>query len=204
MPSLNLLRPEFTSTLADRLLHGAGINLVGPHGQGRRRTLADLYDCLPDSLQVLQANLREYPHSLAAMLADLRAQAELADAGRFDDLLDRLQARHARTLIILHNLDELQKGRDSGYDDGFFTLLNGMDGHVGLSLLCISECLHEAWPLDIEAVMLPPLSEAQILAELKRRQPPVATSAWPGIAAWITAQPTPYTLLEQPEAWPPA
>ena len=67
---MHKLRPAFTEDLAARLAEGACINLVSPHGQGRRRTLADLYGCLPSSMQVLQANLRHYPQSLAAMLAD--------------------------------------------------------------------------------------------------------------------------------------
>jgi hypothetical protein len=62
--------------------------------------------------------------------------------------------------------------------------------------------MHGAWLPGIETVMLPPLSEAQVLAELKHRQPPVAASAWPGLARWMAAQPSPYTLLERPETWP--
>ena len=203
---MHKLRPAFTEDLAARLAEGACINLVSPHGQGRRRTLADLYGCLPSSMQVLQANLRHYPQSLAAMLADLYSQAGLTDVGPdiggFDDLLDRLPERRHATLIILHNLDELEFGEASGYDAAFFAALNATRGRDGLSLLCVTGRVHGAWLPDIGTVMLPPLTVDEILAELRRRQPPGDAGAWPGIAAWMAAQPAPYTLLEQPEDWP--
>lgn len=199
-----LIRPKFTEALAARLAEGAAINLVSPHGQGRRRTLVDLRRCLPDSMLVLQTNIREHPHRLASLLADLGTQAGLTDVARFDGLLDALQQRSTPTLIILHNLDELEAGAASGYDGDFFAALNGIHGRTGLSLLCVSERVPAAWPLDLETVMLPPLTEAQILAELERRNPPVAASAWPGIARWMAAQSAPYTLLDRAETWPSA
>jgi len=199
-----LIRPIFTEDLAARLAEGACLNLVSPHGQGRRRTLADLRRCLPDAMAVLQANLRDYPQSLTAMLTDLCTQAGLADTDRLDALLDALQQRPEPSLIILHNLDELECGEASGFDETFFAGLNGVKERPGISLLCVSERVHEAWPLYIEAVELPPLTADEILAELERRQPPVDTSAWPGLARWMAAQPAPYSLLDRPEAWPPA
>lgn len=199
-----LLRPTFTEDLATRLQHGAGIQLVSPHGQGRRRTLADLRRCLPDSMTMLQANLREYPQDLTAMLADLGTQAGTTGTGSFGAWLDVREQGPERTLIVLHNLDELQEGTDSGYDDGFFAALNGVKERPGLSLLCVSERLREAWPLHLEVLMLPPLTADEILTELQRRNPAVASTAWPGLARWMAAQPAPYSLLERPEeAWPP-
>lgn len=197
-----LLRPEFTGQLAERLAEGACIKLVSAHGQGRRRTLSDLSLCLPGSMTVLQANLRDYPQSLASMLADLASQIGLDGIDSLEDMLDRLAQRSERTLIILHNLDELRPGTASGYDDGFFTSLNGVRSRSALSLLCVCEHAHADWPLDIETLFLPPLTPDQALAEMTRRDPPVGPGERPAIARWIVAQPAPYALLEQPEAWP--
>lgn len=196
------LRPEFTRTLTKRLSEGSCINLISPHGQGRRRTLEDLCRCLPETMHVLQANLRNSPQSLSAMLAGLAAQAELDGADSLEDLLNILTRRTGRSLLILHNLDELQPGAASGYDDAFFAALSGICNHAGIALLCVSERVPEDWPLQIESILLPPLAPKQLLAELARRNPPAPPEIWPEIAAWLAGQPAPYTLLDQPQAWP--
>jgi len=196
------LRPAFTMELAERLQAGGTINLISLHGQGRRRTLTDLRQCLPSSLRVLQANLRDCPHSLTALLDTLARQVGLAEITTLEALLDRLASDHAATLIILHNFDELQPGEASGYDDPFFMGLNSIANRETIALLCISEQLPNTWPLQIEALPLPPLNRLQLLDELYRRQPPGTADKWPEIAAWLASQDAPYTLLDQPEAWP--
>lgn len=181
---------------------GDCIVLVSPHGQGRRRTLEDLRGCLPASMPAFQANLRNYPSSLQAMLADLTSQTSLAPMDSLDGLIDRLPQLSERTLIILHNFDELQPGRISGYDDAFFETLNGIRKRPGIALLCVSERLPENWPLHIETVPLPPLTPDQILAELTRRNVPAQPESWPEIASWLAGKPEPYSLLDLPETWP--
>lgn len=53
-----LLRPELTKQLADTLLAGKHVNLVSPHGRGRRRTLEDLKTLLPYGVLVQQIDLK--------------------------------------------------------------------------------------------------------------------------------------------------
>ena len=53
-----LLRPEFTQQLAARLLQGTNINLIGAHGQGRRRTLGDLQHLLADTIPIQKIDLQ--------------------------------------------------------------------------------------------------------------------------------------------------
>lgn len=202
MQSMGLLRPIFTEDLAVQLRTGTCISLVSPHGQGRRRTLADLILCMPTSIQVLQANLRQYPQNLAAMLADLASQAGLAAVASLESLLDHPALVADHTLIILHNLDELTPGTASGYDDAFFGILNGIRERPGIALLCVCERMPEPWPLQLEVVPLPPLDPKQILAELARRHSSVPPASRPEIANWMAGQPAPYSLLDRPETWP--
>jgi hypothetical protein len=200
---MDCLRPEFSRALAERLSEGDCINLISPHGQGRRRTLEDLRrHCLPATTHVLQANLRDYPQSLSTMLGDLSTQAGLAGTGSMEALLDRLPQMAGRTLIVLHNFDELNPCLASGYDDAFFEALNGIHERVGIALLCVCEQVPEAWPLQIESIHLPPLTPEQLMAELARRNFAVPPESWPDIANWLAVQPAPYSLLEQPDTWP--
>jgi hypothetical protein len=199
---LHCLRRSFTRALARRLGEGGCINLISPHGQGRRRTLDDLRRCLPAAMPALQTNLRHDPQSLSTLLADLTSQAGFDDTDSLEDLLDRLAQRPGRTLIILHNFDELQPGPASGFDDAFFAALNATRGRSGIALLCVTEHMPTDWPLHLDSMPLPPLGPDQILAELARRDPPVPQDTWAAIADWMAGQPAPYALLEQPENWP--
>lgn len=196
------LRPEFTRVLAESLHTGACINLISPHGQGRRRTLADLRHCLPASMSVLLANMRDHPRNPAAMLAGLAAQAGRDAPDGLETLLDRLTGRSERTLIILHNLDEMQQDETGGYGEDFLAALATVRVRAGIALLCVSERPPQAWPLDLEMLTLPPLNEEQILAELARRDAPVRREDWPRIARWLAGQPAPYSLLARPDTWP--
>jgi len=194
------LRPAFTQALAERLLNGASLNLTGPHGHGRRRTLRDLRHCLPASLRVLQANLRRYPQDLAVLLNDLSTQGGCKTTEHLGTLLDALARRGGKTLLILHNFDELQTGEESGYDDRFFAQLNDIRGRPNLSLLCVSERVHDEWPLRDEEMRLPPLTGEQIIAELRRRG--VAEPELWQIADRLRQEQAPYTALDtlHPEA----
>ncbi len=74
------LRPEFTALLTAKILTGESLNLISPHGQGRRRTLHDLRHNLPKPLQLFHFNMRNInvspivlpPLSNAQLLAELR------------------------------------------------------------------------------------------------------------------------------------
>lgn len=62
-----LLRPAFTQALADTLLAGKHVNLVSPHGRGRRQTLIDLISLL-DAVQVTKIDLKREQNALGKWL----------------------------------------------------------------------------------------------------------------------------------------
>lgn len=108
--------------------------------------------------------------------------------------MDTLEQKGGKTLLILHNFDELQSGEESGYDDRFFGLLNGIRDRSHASLLCVSEHPHDDWPLQLEQIPLPPLTGEQIAAELRRRN--VDESRLSEITDQLLQQHAPYTALD--------
>lgn len=190
------LRPRFTRELAKRLLHAGSVNLISPHGQGRRRTLADLRTLLGDSMQLLQANIRNYPHSASQLVHDLCHQAGCSD-GTLEALSKHLVQGNRRWLIILHNIDELHPGNSSGFNDSFFNALNSIAGLSAVALLCVSEYPVGDWPLSTDPLPLPPLSVEQLQAEIKRRNPGGSESERESLASWLSQQAAPYSLLDE-------
>lgn len=190
------LRPEFTCRLAGRFTEGACINLISPHGQGRRRTLEDLRNLLGESVRVVQANLRDCLHSASLLQAGLCRQAGCNDTS-LDALAEHLARSSEKWLIILHNFDELQTGEESGFDNHFFKTLNSVATTANIALLCVSESAVHGLPLHLEAIDLPPVTETQLLNEIGRRHLQVASTEATPMAAWLLKQRAPYTLLDE-------
>jgi len=135
MSAEHYLRPEFTRMLADHLLLGSSINLSGAHGQGRRRTLKDIYQTLPASVHIHQFDFRR-DHS---------------------DPLSWLEAcdfNSDQTLLVLHNFNELEPGKKS---QPFLDRLIKLCNQQNISLLCITES-EEQNALKLKSFQLPPLS----------------------------------------------
>jgi len=137
MSDYPLLRPDFTRTVADHLLLASNINLSGAHGQGRRRTLKDLYHTLPDSVRVHQFDFRR-DHS--------------------DPLtwLEENDYNSDQTLLVLHNFNELEPGEGS---QTFLDRVIQLSARNDISLLCVTEC-EEQNSLRLESFQLPPLSSS--------------------------------------------
>ncbi|HKI60180.1 MAG TPA: hypothetical protein VKA23_04020 [Mariprofundaceae bacterium] len=135
MPTEHYLRPEFTRMLADHLLLGSNINLSGAHGQGRRRTLKDLYHSLPDSVHIHQFDFRR---------------------DRSDPLswLDENDYNSDQTLLVLHNFNELETDEKS---QPFLDRLINLCNRQNISLLCITESEAQN-SLKLQSFQLPPLS----------------------------------------------
>ena len=131
MPKQLLLRPEFTQQLAERLLQGSHINLISPHGQGRRRTLQDLRHLLPDTLLIQQVDL----------------QRDNIDLSRW---LMQFTGITSPTLLILHNFHCM-------HDPDIFKQLNQLTSNKHLTCLYVSEEVLADLPLDAENLLLPPL-----------------------------------------------
>lgn len=130
------LRPEFTKQLAARLLAGESINLIGAHGQGRRRTLQDLRSIVPCTLSVHQVDLQRDHVNLSEWLM------------QFDNTT-------SPTLLILHNFHCLN-------ETGIFQQLNQLNSNNCLSSLYVSEKLQTELPLDAENLLLPALEPGNL------------------------------------------
>jgi len=215
MQSLNIafLRPEFTSQITNQLLAGESINLISPHGQGRRRTLHDLRQNLPSSLQVFHINMRIYKHDYKAFYTNLfipDTQPSTAFES-FDILLNHIEARHQKNLLILHNFDELRKGKeiDRRYDEGFFLALNSIKQRRNMALLCVSTIAYKHYRLhadgsgyissqiNADPIPLPALNATQMLAELHRRDTSHAEQELHVLSQMLIRQSAPYSALEQ-------
>lgn len=158
------LRPQFTRELANRLLHGGSINLTAAHGLGRRRTVADLRTILPQDLRLLYADMKFCLDEFPALLADLYAQAGLAESGasHLGQLIEILALSSQASLLILHNFDLLRPDQhdqphDPLFDTALLPHLAGFRDHKRLALLVICEDIHPDWPLPCEHLALPPL-----------------------------------------------
>lgn len=136
--------------LAERLLGGESINLISPHGQGRRRTVNDLRAVIPSSLSVQYIDLRLNPDGLKATVYDCLQQ-------------------HHPLLLIVHNFNLLQ-------DQRVIEQLNSIKKLNHISLLCISENAKDQPSLAAENINLPPLTHSQLMAEINCRGLAVETA----------------------------
>lgn len=194
MPEHPSLRPEFTQSLASMLLSGRSVNLISPHGQGRRRTLEDLRATLPPSLPVLQGNLRNYPDSVEQLACDLASQCGAADSNELEHLFAHLEQQHPLTLITFHNFDALHQSKTSGFDANFFDLLNSIEQRPQLSLLTVSESSTNQ-SLKSRPLLLPALTSEQLASELKRQLPKLSADEMMQLANILEPDPAPYTAL---------
>lgn len=136
---MRLLRPQFTHQLWARLEAGTNIQLIGQHGQGRRRTLDDLQNMMPSHWRL---------HRLDC-LRDLNANSGL--------MLFTVQHN---VLIILHNADAWLANPKG------MVILQQIAEFKG-PLLCVTES-GKAISSGLELMHLPGLSAQEVLAELGR------------------------------------
>lgn len=190
------LRPAFTRQLAGKVADGGAINLISPHGQGRRRTLADLHRLLPPSTAILQGNLRNHPNSAQALLADLGRQIS-PDTNDLGTLLTQLTQTKRKWLLILHNFDELRKTKESGYNALFFTHLNSIVNSPAIALLIVSEEPAEEISPAIAPLHLPSLRHEDLAAEIHRRAPDLDAIQRNNLAGLLLQHPAPYTMLTE-------
>lgn len=134
MSEKQYLRPAFTRMLANHLLLGSSINLSGAHGQGRRRTLKDLCDTLPDSMHIHQFDFRR-------------------DRSNPFTWLEERDNDSAQTLFILHNFNEMKEEERNRI---FLDRLIRLGNKKNITLLCITECEAQN-SLGLESFQLPPL-----------------------------------------------
>ncbi|OIO74420.1 MAG: hypothetical protein AUJ57_02235 [Zetaproteobacteria bacterium CG1_02_53_45] len=207
------LRPEFTQSLATRLLAGQSINLLSPHGQGRRRTLQDLRHILPESLRIHQINMRHHHADYNGFYHDLCLQIECSTSalGALDELLDLIEQSGQKTLLILHNFDEIRNrsALAGGYNQGFMQTLNSVRYRENIALLYVGECEYDNYllqedgtalsdsTLDADRLELPALRLDQLLSELQRRALPLSANELNELAGWLLGQHAPYSILDE-------
>ncbi|MCP4696439.1 MAG: hypothetical protein GY862_06285 [Gammaproteobacteria bacterium] len=186
------LRPAFTRRILHALLSGASLNLIGGEGSGRRHLLDDIKGALPDNALLLYADLRQYRHSQAALAEELHRQLRHAglagNAGSgLGAVLERLESREGRALLLLHHFDALLNNPELGtdYSPRFIDSLNSIRNHPQMGLLCVTPKPQAGYAvflegkrhanswLDLQLEHLPALDEDEIRAEFKRRFPPL-------------------------------
>jgi len=83
-----MLRPMFTRSLADMLRAGRHVNLIAPHGRGRRQTLADLLLLLTD-IPVQKIDLKR-------------------ERGEWASWLDKTLCMGGQVVVIIHNIEYME------------------------------------------------------------------------------------------------
>ncbi|GAV19875.1 hypothetical protein MMIC_P0833 [Mariprofundus micogutta] len=212
-PSDSLLRPEFTLSLAEQLLKGQSINLLSPHGQGRRRTLKDLRDILPDIMQIFHVNMRDYCSNFKAFCGELASQNGCINTGNDNlaELLDGMTQKACQTLLILHNFDEIRNSQAiaGGYNTTFFQALNSIQERQNMSLLCVCEqvldhhLIHADGSevrrsnLTCQLLALPELNPAQLMAELQRNNIALLDETeLVALSGWLADHSSPCSILD--------
>ena len=189
------LRPEFTHELVESLLHGKSINLIGAHGQGRRRTLRDLCEVFPKSWRVFQVDMRIVEKEMSSLLNELLKQEKIENIASIHDFLHKLNENSVNYLIIIHNYHLLT-------DLNVISYLNTIGNYPYLSLLCVSEKKQESPALLATDCILPMVTSKQLLAEIKRRDLKLKQEDMQLLTDFLLQQVSPYSFLDtKPLSW---
>ena len=206
------LRPEFTASLAGFILSGESVNLISPHGQGRRRTLDDLRQFLPGSTLVIQLNMRFYCNDLKGFLKAIASYFNHPDENlnSLGDLFNQLEKENRKVLLILHNFNELwhDEVMKDGFSGKFIEDLNRLRERE-ITLLCVTEDAekHEllqadGYRLNAVPLPLPDITQAQLIREIEHRNLPIASTEIDDVSCWLLDQNAPYSILDElPAEW---
>jgi len=129
-----MLRPELTKTLLNKMLLGRHINLVSPHGRGRRQTVADVLSLKPEGITTLYIDLKRYEGNIEIW---------------FKTSINTLHSNKNPHWVILHNLDVTE-------NRGLIALIKQIQAFQYVSLLMVTTeaLLSEK---EVEQVWLPDL-----------------------------------------------
>jgi len=207
------LRPEFTQSLATRLLAGQSINLISPHGQGRRRTLQDLRHTLGQSLVIYQISMRDYHADIKGFYNELSIQMShpCLEDDDLAGLFDAIEQSGQQALLILHNFDEIRNrmALAGGYNQAFMQALNSVSHRDNIALLCVGESEYGDYllqadgtavsdsKLDADLLGLPALRHDQLLCELQRRALPLSATELNELTGWLLGRHAPYSILDE-------
>ena len=138
-----LLRSDFTMKFSFKVLMGGFVNLVGAHGQGRRRTLSDLFKILPSSMPIIMHDLKNGEDAL-------------------ESLLDAFSNHHGQSLFVLHNVNLLQ-------NKGVLEALIVESEKRHKCLLTVSETVNDLSQEPDTVLVIPPLTVDEVKQELVHR-----------------------------------
>jgi len=95
--NLIMMRPVFTQDLAGILLAGKHVNLVSPHGRGRRQTLLDLETFLLD---------------VVVRKIDLKREQDT-----WKEWLEGTLSLNAQVIVIIHNVEYIKHHQKQAMND---------------------------------------------------------------------------------------
>lgn len=168
-----LLRQEFTQQLLQSLLSGENINLISPHGQGRRRTIQDILMLLADDVVVFQIDLKRFTGNLNLWLKQT---------------VDELRKNKQLSIVIVHNGEVM--------DVDLLPLWQSITHMTYCGFLCVLEQQDQSVTRNILSVELPPITKQQLVLELKKRHLPIDATEFGLLAAWLLDQEFPYSHLD--------
>ncbi|MDX8398155.1 MAG: hypothetical protein R8K49_07550 [Mariprofundaceae bacterium] len=167
------------------------VNLISPHGQGRRRTLRDIQYLLPDDWQLLKVDMKMIENQAEAVLSSLCVQAKMNNIPDFTCLFEALNKKANRVLIIIHNFDILD-------DSSVYLALNELHQYEYLMLLITT--VHEQHGELIryaQPCLIADISTEQMRREMERRFPKLPAAVLEEKLADLMRQPLPYHCLDE-------
>ena len=189
------LRVEFTHQLLKSLQQGKSINLIGPHGQGRRRTLQDLRSILPEVWRVFQVDMRDVEKRQISLLDALLEQGKYKNIANIHDFIPEINKTSIYHLVIVHNLEFLT-------DLSVISYLNEIEKYPYVSLLCVSEKKQQESALVAVDYTLPAVTSTQLLEEIRRRDLLLKDKDRVLLVDFLLQQASPYSLLDaNSQAW---
>jgi len=189
------LRVEFTYQLLASLQQGKSINLIGPHGQGRRRTLQDLRSILPKVWRVFQVDMRDVEKRQISLLHALLEQRKYGNISNIHDFIAEMNKTSTYHLVIIHNLEFLT-------DLSVISCLNDIEKYPYVSLLCVSEKRQQESALLAVDYILPEVTSKQLLEEIRWRDLFLKDKDRVLLVDFLLQQTSPYSLLDtHSEAW---
>jgi len=208
----NYLRPIFTDDLIKTLQKGYSINLIAIDGQGRRRLLEDIKNSNLKNTKIFYIDMNEYRENYQEFMSSLWQQLDEKEKEPLNDLeslINLLEEKEYRVIIILHHFDELLDNSlvDKQFARNFFTQLNHLCQRQKISLLCVTTQPHDqslvfinekpvcyCW-LELEKKRLPKLTHDEIKFELKCRKLPLSTNELSQVTWAVHGHEKPYRLL---------
>lgn len=203
----HILRPVFTRRLAQRLMQGQVVNVIGREEDGVTRLLEDLMAMEIEGIRMLLVDMNEFQSDFGAFVIGISQALQLPEpAEDLDEWIDVLQAHGGKLCLMLHHFDAIQNSQDPRYGATFFASLNRLFLIPNLSMVLVTRQAFEPRLTDIDQFMsqadfdpdllkLPPLGYKRFQEELQRAIPLDNWRPTPQAVSLIFSHPQPYPFL---------